>query len=265
MSRCRVVFPLIPVMSSLLLFIVSLILRVVSRSFSSSSSRPSSVSSSHTSSYPCSSSSSHPSFTSFPLIIIVSPHHRLSPPPHRLSSSSSTLFLFVDPLPVQFAAAGHSLSLGSAGSPPRNVLSSFPLSPSLPPLSVCRRCVFGSSGGRRSDDVGGGCCVGFDIVRGGLGFGGESDERKTGYDKCRSPFVRRTGRASHSLGPPLYFPSPIPRSGKYVPAHIPLERGGAGAAVVRFVHPRALMVEPTSLNRGEGLVSEWLRAVSGEL
>ena len=25
------------------------------------------------------------------------------------------------------------------------------------------------------------------------------------------------------------------------------------------------MVEPTSLNRGEGLVSEWLQAVAGEL
>jgi len=36
-----------------------------------------------------------------------------------------------------------------------------------------------------------------------------------------------------------------------------LERGGAGAAVVRFGQPGVLIVEPTSLNRGEGLVAEW--------
>jgi hypothetical protein len=50
-----------------------------------------------------------------------------------------------------------------------------------------------------------------------------------------------------------------------VPAHIPLERGGAGAAVVCFAHPGVLMVEPTSLDRGEGLVAEQFRMVWGEL
>jgi len=48
-------------------------------------------------------------------------------------------------------------------------------------------------------------------------------------------------------------------------AHILLERGGAGVAVVRFGQPGVLIVEHTSLNRGEGLVAEWLRVVSGEL
>ena len=48
-----------------------------------------------------------------------------------------------------------------------------------------------------------------------------------------------------------------------MPAHIPLERGGAGAAIVRFVHLGVLMVEPTSLNRGEGLMAGWLRASCG--
>jgi len=38
-----------------------------------------------------------------------------------------------------------------------------------------------------------------------------------------------------------------------------------GAAVICFGQPRVLIVEPTSLNRGEGLVAEWLRVVSGEL
>ena len=50
-----------------------------------------------------------------------------------------------------------------------------------------------------------------------------------------------------------------------MPAHIPLERGGAGAAIVCFAHLRVLMVEPTSLSRGEGLVAGWLRVVVGEL
>jgi hypothetical protein len=66
------------------------------------------------------------------------------------------------------------------------------------------------------------------VVRGGLGAGGGSDQRRTGYDKCRSPFSRRTGRAYHLLSPPLCFC----HSNSTVPAHIPLERGGAGAAVV---------------------------------
>ena len=45
--------------------------------------------------------------------------------------------------------------------------------------------------------------------------------------------------------------------------HIPLERGGVGAAVVCFAHPGVLMAEPTSLNGGEGLVAGWLRASCG--
>ena len=42
-----------------------------------------------------------------------------------------------------------------------------------------------------------------------------------------------------------------------MPTHIPLERGGAGAAVVCFGQLRVLIVEPTSLNRGEGLMAKW--------
>jgi len=184
---------------------------------------------------------------------------------------SSTLLLL---LPVDSAPGFDSPAPGTRcrwvrrGSPPHNMLSLLSLSPSLPlslSSSVRWCCVFGSSGCHGSDDVGGGCCVGLVSLGMGWGVGGESDERKMGYDKCRSPLSRRTGWASHSLGPPLCFPSPIPRSSKYVPAHIPLERGGAGAAVVRFAHPRVLIVEPTSLNRGEGLVAKWLRVVSGEL
>jgi hypothetical protein len=112
------------------------------------------------------------------------------------------------------------------------------------------------------NDAGDGRCVGFNIVSGG---GGESEERKTGYDKCHSPFLRRTARASHFLGLPLCYPSPIPPSSKYVPAHIPLERGGAGAAVVRSANPGVFVIEPTSLERGEGLVAGFLRVVGTEL
>jgi len=35
----------------------------------------------------------------------------------------------------------------------------------------------------------------------------------------------------------------------------PFERGGAGTVAVHAAHPRVLMVEPISLNRGEGLIS----------
>jgi len=115
---------------------------------------------------------------------------------------------------------------------------------------------------RGVNNVGGGHCVGFNIISGG---GGGGEERKMGYDKYRSPFLRHIGWASHLLGPSLCFPSPIPPSSRYVAAHIPLERGGAGAAIVRFAHPGVLMAEPTSLNGGEGLVAGWLRVVAGEL
>ena len=65
-------------------------------------------------------------------------------------------------------------------------------------------------------------------------------------------------------GSPLVFPPPIPLlispispipPVEYKPAHIPLERGGAGVAAVCFAHPGVLVVEPTSLIRGEGLIA----------
>ena len=102
----------------------------------------------------------------------------------------------------------------------------------------------------------------FNIVSGG---GGESEERKMGYDKCCSLFLRRTGWASHFLGPPLCCPSPIPPLSRHVPSHIPLERGGAGAAVVRSANPGVIVIEPTSLERGEGLVVGFLPVVGTKL
>jgi hypothetical protein len=46
--------------------------------------------------------------------------------------------------------------------------------------------------------------------------------------------------------------------------HIPLERGGAGVAAVRAAHPGALVMEPTSLRRGEGLMAGLLCVVGRE-
>ena len=200
LSGCRT-FSLLPlVLSSLLLFIISLILRVVSPPFllliviSALLLLPLLL---------------FLSFVSFPLIVVISPmssscspHHRVllvivSPPPQTLfpfidipppllrrlssSSSSSTLLLVIDPPApaprrlcpwVRLAGAGHSLSLGLVGSPPHNVLSLLSLLPSLllsSSSSIHWRCVFGSSGHRGSDDVGGGCCVG--LISLGMGWG----------------------------------------------------------------------------------------------
>jgi hypothetical protein len=55
--------------------------------------------------------------------------------------------------------------------------------------------------------------------------------------------------------PPCVCPSLIPASSDCVPTHISLERGGVGAAAVHSAQPGVLVVEPTSLNRGEGLVA----------
>jgi hypothetical protein len=97
---------------------------------------------------------------------------------------------------------------------------------------------------------------------GGLGAGGGSDQRKTGYDTRRSPFLRRTGWASHFLGPPLCFCHSNSTVEHLCTRPHPF-RKGRGRCGCR--HPGLLMVEPTSLNGGEGLVSGWLQVVAGEL
>ena len=70
-------------------------------------------------------------------------------------------------------------------------------------------------------------------VEGGRGSpavsGGVEEEKKaTNKTRLSSCLVsRRTVWASHSLGPPLLFLSPIPPSSEVETAHIPLDRGGA--------------------------------------
>ena len=80
---------------------------------------------------------------------------------------------------------------------------------------------------------------------------------------CRSP--GRPRRPRHPLVV-LVFRLRCPSSSveRSYTAHIPLERGGAGAAVVRATHPGALVVEPTSLRRGEGLMAGLWRVVGRE-
>ena len=68
-------------------------------------------------------------------------------------------------------------------------------------------------------------------------------------------------------GSPLVFPSPIPLpispippSSEYKPTHIPLKGEGRCGGILAS---EVSLVEPTSLNRGEGLVANqwaWLEA-----
>jgi len=285
-SGCCVVSPLLLLMSSLLLFVISLILRVIRPpSFSSSSSRPSSCSSSsrpsssssssQPSSYPCSSSSSHPacsssrpSFTPFPPCrhrfppsLLSSPHldsphisrHSSSPASHPSCASRPSSSVLFRP-----SSCGFPPSLASSSCSFSHRYVALIVFVDLPVLALRLRVVrsLWRCGG---NDAGGGCCVEFSIVR------GQSEERTTGYNKCRSLFLRCTGWASHFLGPPLCCPSPIPPLSRHVPAHIPLARGGAGAAVVRSMNPGMFVIEPTSLGRGEGLVAGFLRVVGTKL
>jgi len=81
-----------------------------------------------------------------------------------------------------------------------------------------------------------------------FGWAGKRREKK-GYDKCHSPFLRRTGWASHFLGPPLCCPSPIPPSSRHVPAHIPLERVWL-SSVLRI--PEWLWLSPHPSKEGRG-------------
>jgi len=67
------------------------------------------------------------------------------------------------------------------------------------------------------------------------------------------------------LGSPLVMSLPNSPSRRHVLAHIPLERGGASAAVVRSANPGVIVIEPTSLKRGEGLVVVFFPVVGTEL
>jgi hypothetical protein len=71
--------------------------------------------------------------------------------------------------------------------------------------------------------------MGFEIIR-GLGKEVIREERATTSVVAR--FRDALDGPPTCWVPPCVSVTPIPPSSNYVPAHIPLERGGAGAAVV---------------------------------
>jgi hypothetical protein len=88
--------------------------------------------------------------------------------------------------------------------------------------------------------------------------------KKTNHDERRDSFSRRTGRASHCLGPPSCIPSPIrPSSGLDPPTSL-WKREGQLLWVRVSERNEAFIFEPTSLERGEGLVSGRFCEVGGE-
>ena len=65
--------------------------------------------------------------------------------------------------------------------------------------------------------------------------------------------------------PPCDYPSPIPPSSEYdLPTSLWKGRGGC-ACVLASEGTNEFLIEPTSLNRGEGLAFGWLRVVRVEL
>ena len=75
---------------------------------------------------------------------------------------------------------------------------------------------------------------------------------------------------TYSLGLPLHgsslivLPPKFPPSSKNKLAHIPLERGGGGyGCILASEEAVEMLVEPTSLNRGEGLIAMSTGLVGG--
>jgi hypothetical protein len=81
-----------------------------------------------------------------------------------------------------------------------------------------------------------------------VGWVDEREMRKTHYTGLPLP------------GSPWYFSLPNSSVEQETPAHIPLE----GAAEVRSGLARALVFGPTSLRRGEGPLSRWMRVAGRE-
>jgi len=87
---------------------------------------------------------------------------------------------------------------------------------------------------------------------------------KTSHDFCCGSFSGRTIRASHFLGPPSYFYSPIPSSSEFEP---PTSLGGADAAGSVFPSElRWMVLSPHPSREGRGSLPAgwvWLRANRG--
>jgi hypothetical protein len=96
------------------------------------------------------------------------------------------------------------------------------------------------------------CCMGLNVVSGGLR---REEGEKMNHDFHRGSFSRRTGRASHFLGPPWCFSLPKSFVEQEQTTHIPLERGGADAFGLCACLLGVVSIELTSLKRGEKLLS----------
>jgi hypothetical protein len=90
------------------------------------------------------------------------------------------------------------------------------------------------------------------------------------HDKRRGSFSGRTSWASHFMGLPWSFSGApysfsLPKSfvQRIRAAHIPVERGRAVWLGLRVELVGVLLIEPTSLDRGEGLVFGLLCVVEG--
>jgi len=101
----------------------------------------------------------------------------------------------------------------------------------------------------------------------GVSFNGMNEKMKqTNDDVHRGSFSERTGRASHTLGPPLvYLAPPFLRRANLSRPH-PYGKGrGRCSGVGISKQIQAFELEPTSLKRGEGLISVLKRVLEGEI
>ena len=79
------------------------------------------------------------------------------------------------------------------------------------------------------------------------------EEEKRGQDKGRGPFSWHTRLASHCMGPP--FCSSLPDSSIQQDGCILASEGAVMLVILAFEGTEAVLMQPTSLNRGEGLVT----------
>ena len=87
----------------------------------------------------------------------------------------------------------------------------------------------------------------------------------TNHDTCRGSCFYDAPRGPPTLGSPLpLFSIPYSSAGKVPSPPTSLWRGEGRRAAVGSAHRGALLIEPTPLRIGEGLVAEMLRGVGRE-
>ena len=88
--------------------------------------------------------------------------------------------------------------------------------------------------------------------------------KKTNHDERRGSFSGCTCRASHTLGPPRISTSLIPPSSELEPS-TSLWKGEDAAGLAFLSEFGMPELEPTSLKRGEGLISGLRPELEGEV